>query len=100
MDLAVLIILIIVVIVLFKDVKWFVYLMGIIEIFLRIMHYIGDNLGISEINSLIDKYLPDSIFSILGNYTSGIVYQILSWILVIIFIWFLFYLIRYFIKKK
>jgi len=100
MDLVVLLALIILVVFLFKDVKFLVYLIGIIEIFLRIMHYIGDHLGIRELNSLINNYLPSSIFDIIAKHSSGIIYEVLSWILVGAFIAFLYYLIRYFIKKK
>ncbi len=100
MDLAVLLILVILVVILFKDIKFLVYLIGIIEIFFRIVHYIGDHLGIGELNSLINNYLPSSIFNIIDKYSSGIIYDILSWVLVGAFIAFLYYLIRYFIKKK
>ena len=38
MDLAVLLILIIIVVLVLKDVKWVTYLIGIVEIFLRLIH--------------------------------------------------------------
>lgn len=100
MDLAVLVILLVLVIVLFRDVKWCVYLIGIVEIFFRILHYIGDHLGVYELNLLINNYLPDSIFSVLARYSSGIIYDALSWLLVGCFCVFLFYLIKYFFRKK
>lgn len=100
MDLAIFVILLIVVLILFKDVKWMVYLVGILEIFFQIVHYIGDHLGIIELNSFINNYIPSSTFAVLGKYSNGIVYDILSWLLVLIFIWFLIYLVRYFFKKR
>ena len=78
MDLAILLILIVIVVVMLKDVKWVTYLLGIIEIFLRIVHYIGDHLGAPELNNFINTYLPNSLFSVLSKYTSGIVYEIFS----------------------
>lgn len=100
MDLAVLIILIVVVVILLKDIKWVTYLIGILEIFLRLVHYIGDKLGISEINDFINRIFPTSLFGLLSNYTSGIVYEIFSWILVVFLVWFLIYLLNYLFKGK
>ena len=92
MDLAVLLILIIIVVLVLKDVKWVTYLIGIVEIFLRLIHYIGDNLKIASLNNFINEYFPTSIFAIIGKYSSGVVYDILSWVLVLFLIWFLKYL--------
>ena len=95
MDLAVLLILIIIVVLVLKDVKWVTYLFGIVEIFLRLIHYIGDNLKIASLNNFINEYFPTSIFAIIGKYSSGVVYDILSWVLVLFLIWFLIYLVKY-----
>lgn len=95
MDLAVLLILIIIVVLVLKDVKWVTYLIGIVDIFLRLIHYIGDNLKIASLNNFINEYFPTSIFAIIGKYSSGVVYDILSWVLVLFLIWFLIYLVKY-----
>jgi len=95
MDLAVLLILIIIVVLVLKDVKCVTYLIGIVEIFLRLIHYIGDNLKIASLNNFINEYFPTSIFAIIGKYSSGVVYDILSWVLVLFLIWFLIYLVKY-----
>lgn len=95
MDLAVLLILIIIVVLVLKDVKWVTYLIGIVEIFLRLIHYIGDNLKIASLNNFINEYFPTSIFALIGKYSSGVVYDILSWVLVLFLIWFLIYLVKY-----
>ena len=95
MDLAVLLILIIIVVLVLKDVKWVTYLIGIVVIFLRLIHYIGDNLKIASLNNFINEYFPTSIFAIIGKYSSGVVYDILSWVLVLFLIWFLIYLVKY-----
>ena len=57
--------------------------------------YIGDNLKIASLNNFINEYFPTSIFAIIGKYSSGVVYDILSWVLVLFLIWFLIYLVKY-----
>ena len=53
MDLLFLVILVIVVAIVFQDTKRLVYLIGILEVFFRLIHGIGDRLGISELNALL-----------------------------------------------
>lgn len=100
MDLVILILLIIAVVILYRDFKFVTYLIGILEIFFRLVHYIGDNQALININPFINKYIPSSLFSIIGKYTTGVVCDILSWLLTGIFAIFLFYLVKYLIKKK
>ena len=100
MDLVIIIILIAGVVVLYKDIKFVTYLIGILEIFFRLIHYIGDNIPVININPFINKYIPSSLSSIITKYTNGVICDILSWLLVIVFIMFLVYLIKYLIKKK
>ena len=100
MDLIIILILVAVVIMVHKDVKFLVYLLGILEIFFRLIHYIGDNLTIVKINPFINKYIPVSIFKVFSKYTTGIVYDVISWILVIGFGVLLYYLVEYLIRKK
>ena len=47
------------------------------------------------LNNFINEYFPTSIFAIIGKYSSGVVYDILSWVLVLFLIWFLIYLVKY-----
>lgn len=100
MDLLILIVLIVIVVCAYRDVKFVSYLFGILEIFFRIVHYLGDNIPIINLNPVVNKYFPTSLFSVIDRYTSGIVNDLISWILVIIFILFLYCLIKYFFKKK
>lgn len=100
MDLIVLLVLIIIVIFVFRDVKWFIYLLGIIELFLRLVNYIGNNIGLPGLADFVNDYLPGSIFEILGNYSTGLLYDVLVWLLVACFVGWLIYLIRYFFRKK
>ena len=100
MDLVIILILVVVVIMVYRDVKFLTYLLGILEIFFRLIHYIGDNLTVVNINSFVDSYIPTSIFKVFSKYTTGIVYDIISWVLVIGFGALLYYLIEYLIRKK
>ena len=99
-DVIVLVILILVVIMFFKRFSSFVFLMAIIDIFLRILSFIKNNIGLPDVAHLIDKYLPDSIFDIINNYTSGTFNIILKWCFVLIMMIFLSYIIKIFLKKK
>lgn len=100
MDLLFLVILVIIVAIVFQDSKRLVYLIGILEVFFRLVHHIADKLGISELNAFVNHYIPESVFSILSNHTDGILYTILSWIIIGILITFLYYLIKYFFSGK
>ena len=100
MDLIILLILIVIVIMVYRDVKFLVYLLGILELFFRLIHHIGDKLGINDINAFINRYIPSSLFSIFEKYTTGIVYEIISWSLILAFCAFLYYLVKYIIVKK
>lgn len=100
MDLIIILILIVIAACFFRDYKNVVYLLGIIEIFFRILHFIGDHLKlIPELNKIINAYIPTSLFTMLGKYSSGLLYEILMWMLLAVFISFEVYLIRYFLKR-
>ena len=103
MDVALLFIILIVVIVLIvlrRNIKWGVYVVGTAEVMFRLLHLIGDNLGVPEFNALINRIFPESLFAVARAYTSGVLYIILFWFIVIILFWFLVYLIKYLFTKK
>ena len=99
-DLVVLIVLLLLVLFFFRRFSSFVYAVAIIDIFLRILDFIKDNVPIPELKALIGKYLPSSIPSVIGKYSNGIFYTILMWVFVFIYICFLFYVTRTFVHKK
>lgn len=100
MDLVFLLILLVFVVFFFRDIKWITYAIGTMELFFRLIHWLGDHIGLSDVNGIINKYLPESLFSVIGKYTSGIIYDILSWILFGFFVFWFVYLIKYFSTKK
>ena len=68
-DLIVLVIGVILVLMFFKRFSSFVFLMAIVDISLRILAFIKNNIGIKDIRNAISKYLPESVFAIINRYT-------------------------------
>ena len=101
-DLVVLIISFILVMMFFKRMSSFVFFVAIIDITLRILAFIKNNIGLPDVANLIGKYLPESIMDIIDKYTSDIslLNIILKWTFVVIMIIFLTYIIKIFWKKK
>ncbi len=99
-DLIVLIVLMVIVVMFFKRFSSFVFFMAIVDIFLRILTFIKLNIPLKDVSTLIDKYIPESIFGIIDKYSSYPISLILKWIFVIIMCIFLGYIVRIFIKKK
>ena len=99
-DLIISIVLLIIIVMFFQRFDSFVLFMGILEIFLRILAFIKNNIGLQDISQVIGKYLPESIFGIIDKYTNGIVQTVLNWVFVGIMAIFLFYVTKIFIKKK
>ena len=71
---------------------------GLIDIFLRIINYIGDH-TISEVNNIINKLFPDSIPAIINHYTSGTLADILMWGYILMMIIFFYHVFRLFLKR-
>lgn len=99
MDLIILVVLIGLVIFFYKKFRNVIYFLGIVEIFFRIVHTVGDMLGIEPMNNAINRFVPESILSIFAKYSSGLLYNIIVWIFIILFIVFEYYLIKGFFKK-
>lgn len=99
-DLVVLIALILIVVMFFKRFSSFVFFMAIIDITLRILTFIKNNIGLPDVSAVIGKYIPESIFGIIDKYTMGLINSILKWAFVILMIIFLSYIIKIFIHKK
>lgn len=99
MDLIILVVLIGLIIFFYKKFRNVIYFLGIVEIFFRITHTVGDMIGIDAVNNTINRFIPDSILSIFDKYSSGLLYNIIVWIFIILFIIFEYYLIKGFFKK-
>ena len=71
-DLIVLVVLIFIVVMFFKRFSSFVFFMAIVDIFLRILTFVKNNIGLPDVAALINKYIPESIIAIIDKYTSTI----------------------------
>jgi len=98
--LIVLVIAIIVVGLFFKDFKSVVYFIGIIDILFRLLYKLIELINVKEITKFVVTYIPSSIEAIIDNYSSGILNTILIWVLFLLYEYFVYYLIKYWIKKK
>ena len=101
-DIILLIIGIIVVIMFFKRFSSFVFFVAIVDIFLRILAFIKNNIGLKDVSKVIGKYLPENIIAIIEKYTYSMpfVCTLLKWCFVFIMSIFLVYIIKIFLKKK
>lgn len=101
-DLLVLIVLLILVVMFFKRFSSFVFFMAIVDIFLRILAFVKNNIGLQDVAHVIGKYLPESVFEIINKYTGNISWLniLLKWCFVGIMTVFLVYIIKIFWKKK
>lgn len=93
MDIVIIFIILLIVALVFKKASNVFIFFGLIDIFLRILDYIGKN-TISEINNFINKIFPDSIPSIIRSYSSGTLESILMWGYILLMILFVYYVFR------
>ena len=77
-----------------------VYIICILDIFLRLLDIIERMLGVPEFSALVNKYFHNSIYHIIVANTSGIIETILIWLYIAIYCAFLYYVIRTFFRKK
>ena len=93
MDIVVIFIILLIVALVFKRLDNVIIFFGLIDVFLRILDYIGKN-TIEEVNNIINKIFPDSIPAIISGYSQGILEQILMWGYVLLMILFVYYVFR------
>lgn len=100
MDAVIIILILLIVLLYYRRFGKFVYAFAIIDILLRILTFIKNNIEASSFKTFISKYIPASYPSLINKYTDGTVSDILIWFYVIMFIIFEFYIIKAFIKNK
>ena len=100
MDLIIILVLIILTIIFFRRFSNVVYIICIIDMFLRIISKIEVLLGIKEFSNLVNRYLPDSLLAVINSHSSGIINTILVWLYVGIYVIFLYYVVCTFFRKK
>lgn len=99
MDAIIFVILLVVVICFFRSLYNTVFFVAIVDIFLRILTFLKYN-TFQEIKSFIGRYFPENIPDIISKYAKGDLYLILVWVYVILMAIFLYYIVKYFIKKR
>ena len=83
---------------LFKKFSNVIIAFGLIDVFLRIMDYIGKN-TIAEINNVINKIFPHSIPAIIDSLSTGILESILMWGYVFLMILFVYYVFKMLVHR-
>lgn len=100
MDLIVVLIVIIIGLVKYKAFSSYIYLLCASDILFRVLTFFNENVKMGEINDIISKYIPASLYSVIVRYTSDFIQTILVWAYVIVFAIFLYYTIRILLKKR
>ena len=75
-------------------------MIGIIEIFFQLIHFVKLKLAVPEFTSLINNYIPSSLITVINKYASDIFNDILVWVFISFMTMFLFYIIKYFFKRN
>jgi len=99
-DLIVLIGFIIFVIIYSKKFQTYIFGFAMTDIFFRVLSFLKNNIPISGIKGELSKYVPESIPSVIYNYTDGTISYLLVWSYVIIMTIFLYFVIKIFIKRR
>ena len=71
---------------------------GLIDIFLRIVNYIGNH-TVGALADIVNSIFPNSIAAIITHYTSGILCDILMWGYILLMIIFFIQVCRLFFKR-
>lgn len=100
MDLVVVIVIVCIIVFWKKTFASFVYFLSLTDITLRVLTFIRMNIGLPEVSEVIGKYVPSSIKYLIDVYSSGILNSVLTWGHVIVYILFIVYVGKYFIKMK
>ena len=98
MDIVIIFIILIVAALVFKRVDNTIIAFGLIDVFLRIVNFIGNNTT-RAINSFINKYLPNSIEAVIRAHSSGSLETILVWVYIVLMMLFWFYVLKMLIHR-
>lgn len=98
MDIVVIFILLLIAALVFKKFSNVIIAFGLIDIFLRILDYIGKN-TVKEVNEIINKIFPDSIPAIIKGYSTGILESILMWGYILLMILFVYYVFKMLVHR-
>ncbi len=74
------------------------YGIAALDLGLRLFDVVSRNIGKNEVATFLAKW-PNSLMSVADQYTKGLINVIISWMFVLLMIYFLFLIIRVFFKK-
>lgn len=97
-DVIILLIVVLLIAFIFKKPSNAIIFLGLIDIFLRIINFIGNNTS-KDINAIINKYFPSSIEGLVMKYSNGTLETILVWGYVILMSMFLYYVFRMLLRR-
>lgn len=100
MDLIIILAVIALVIFFFKRFSNVVYIIVIVDIFLRIVNYINVRFLTGVVHNFIATNFPSSVPAVLAKYSNGLFYDVLMVLFVIVYIIFESYIIRTFFKRN
>ncbi|MBE6152975.1 MAG: hypothetical protein E7166_01935 [Firmicutes bacterium] len=99
-DLIVLIGFIVFVIIYSKKFQTYIFGFAVTDIFFRVLDFLKNNIPITGLKGELSKYVPESIPSVIYNYTDGTISYLLMWTYIVIMIIFLYYVTKIFIKRR
>ena len=99
-DLIILIVFIVFVIIYSKKFQTYIFGFAVTDIFFRVLDFLKNNIPISGLKGELSIYVPESIPSVIYNYTDGTISYLLIWTYVIIMAIFLYFVAKIFIKRR
>lgn len=99
-DLIVLMAFIVFVILYSKKFQTYIFGFAVTDIFFRVLDFLKNNIPISGLKGELSKYVPESIPSVIYNYTDGTICYLLIWTYVVIMAVFLYFVTKIFIKRR
>ena len=100
MELAVILVLIAISFIYFRNVNSVIYTICTVDIFFRIVTKIETLINVDKFSFYVNKYIPNNILSIIDKYTSGLLNTIFVWIYIGIYLIFLVLVIKSLFNKK
>jgi hypothetical protein len=100
MELIVLGILVAISFIYFRKFSSIVYTICIFDILLRIITKVETMISVEKYSFYVNKYIPESIMSVIDKYTSGTVYTVANWVYVSIYLIFIILIIKNLFNKK
>ena len=74
------------------------YGIAALDIFLRVVSFIGANIGENELSSFFNKF-PNSLLAVADKYLDGFIYMLIAWAFVLLMVHFFILTLRIFFKK-